>query len=237
MTPFSAIRDVCSKKLSSQAGVVVVFLCDTSLVLTRFSPGTLPKALGLMTQSHGITQLLIQWNEGDETALDQLMPLVERELRRLARNFMRKENPGHTLQPTALVNETYLKLVDQKRAQWQNRAHFFAIAAQIMRRILLDHAKKRNRAKRGGHMQQVSISDRLAVSNKKSEELIALDEALVRLSAVDPLMSKITELRYFGGLGVEEVAEVLRIAPITVMRHWKLARAWLRREIDSGSQS
>jgi RNA polymerase sigma-70 factor, ECF subfamily len=156
-----------------------------------------------MTQSHGITELLIQWSDGDKTALDKLMPLVERELRRLARNFMRKENPGHTLQATALVNEIYLKLVDQKRAQWQNRAHFFAIAARIMRRILLDYAKKRKREKRGGQMQQVSTSDRLAISNE-SDELIDLDEALVRLSAVDPLMSKITELRYFGGLSVEE---------------------------------
>ena len=190
-----------------------------------------------MTQSHGITELLIQWSDGDQTALDQLMPLVERELRRLAGNLMRRENPGHTLQATALVNETYLKLVDQKRAQWQNRAHFFAIAGQIMRRILLDYAKKRNRAKRGGQRQQVSISDRLALSNEKSEELIALDEALVRLAAVDPLMSKITELRYFGGLSVEETAEVLGIAPITVMRHWKMARAWLRREIGGRSQS
>ena len=188
-----------------------------------------------MTQSHGITELLIQWSDGDESALNQLMPLVERELRRLARNFMGKENPGHTLQATALVNETYLKLVDQKRAKWQNRAHFFAIAAQIMRRILLDYAKKRHRAKRGGQMQQVSISERLAFSDEKSEELIALDEALVRLSAIDPLKSKIIELRYFGGLSVEETAEVLGIAPITVMRHWKLAKAWLRCEMGSRS--
>ncbi len=190
-----------------------------------------------MTQSHGITELLIRWRDGDKTALDQLMPLVERELRRLAGNFMRKENPGHTLQATALVNETYLKLVDQKRAQWQNRAHFFAITAQIMRRILLDYAKKRNRAKRGGLMQRVSISDRLAFSDAKSEELIALDEALVRMSTVDPLMSRITELRYFGGLSVEETADVLGIAPITVMRHWNMAKAWLRREIGSRSRS
>lgn len=190
-----------------------------------------------MTQSRCITELLIKWRTGDETALDQLMPLVESELRRLARNFMRKENPGHTLQATALVNETCIKLVDQKRTQWQNRAHFFAIAAQMMRRILLDYAKNRNRAKRGGQMQRVSLSDRLACSDEKFEELIALDEALVRLSAVDPLMSKITELRYFGGLGVEETAEVLGIAPITVMRHWKTAKAWLRREIGSRSQS
>lgn len=184
-----------------------------------------------MTKSHSITELLIRWSDGDETALAQLMPLVERELRRLARIFMRKENPGHSLQATALVNETYLKLVDQKRVQWQNQSHFFAIAAQIMRRILLDNAKKRNRAKRSGQLQQVSISDRVAFSKEKSEELIALDEALVRLAEIDPLGSKITELRYFGGLGVEETAGVLGIAPITVMRHWKIARAWLRREI------
>lgn len=233
----NAIRDVCRENLSSQAGVVVVFLQRYILGSHKDFARNSPKELGFMTQSHGITELLIQWSAGDQTALDQLMPLVERELRRLAGNFMRKEDPGHTLQATALVNETYLKLVDQKRAQWQNRAHFFAIAAQIMRRILLDYAKKRNRAKRGGQMQQVSISDRLAISNEKSEELIALDEALIRLSAIDPLLSRITELRYFGGLGIEETAEVLGIAPITVMRHWKMARAWLRRELGSGSQS
>ena len=190
-----------------------------------------------MTQSHGITELLIQWSDGDKTALEQLIPLVERELRHLARKVMGNENPGHTLQPTALVNETYLKLVDQKRARWQNRAHFFAIAARIMRRILLDYAKKRNRVKRGGQMQRVSISDRLAIFTEKSEQLIALDEALVRLSAFDPVLSKIIELHCFGGLSVEETAEVLGIAKITVMRRWKIARAWLRREISGGSQS
>ena len=190
-----------------------------------------------MTQSHSITELLIQWSDGDKTALDQLMPLVERDLRRLARNFMRKENQDHTLQATALVNETYLKLVDQKRSQWRNRAHFFAISAQLMRRILLDYAKTRNRTKRGGQMQQVSLSDGLAFTNHRSEELIALDEALVRLATVDPLMVRITELRYFGGFGVDETAEVLGIAPITVMRQWTMARAWLRREIGSRSGS
>jgi len=190
-----------------------------------------------MLQDQEVTQLLIDWSNGDKTALDHLMPLVEKELRRLATHFMRGERPGHTLQTTALVNEAYLKLVDQKRVQWQNRAHFFAIAAQLMRRILVDHARKQGRAKRGGGAQRVSLSDAVVLSEEKSAELIALDGALSRLAAFDPLKSQIVELRHFGGLGVEETAEVLGVAPITVIRHWNLAKAWIQRELSAGSQT
>jgi RNA polymerase sigma factor (TIGR02999 family) len=186
-----------------------------------------------MPQQREITQLLIDWNSGDEAALDNLMPLVENELRRIAAHHMRREYPGHTLQTTALVNEAYLKLVDQKRAQWQNRAHFFAIAAQLMRRILLDHARTQKRAKRGGGAQHVELEGAVALSTKESDELFALDEALSRLAAFDQLKSKIVEMRYFGGLSVEETAEVLQLAPVTIMRHWSLAKSWLRRELRS----
>lgn len=188
-----------------------------------------------MSSKQEITQLLIDWSEGDATALEDLMPLVEGELRRIASHCMRRENPGHTLQTTALVNEAYLKLVDQTSAHWQNRAHFFAIAARIMRRILLDHARTQKRAKRGGGAVHIQL-DGVALSTEKSNELYALDEALSRLEAFDPLKSKIVEMRYFGGLTVEETAEVLRLAPVTIMRHWSLAKSWLRRELRSTNQ-
>lgn len=186
-----------------------------------------------MPQQQEITQLLIDWSNGDASALDDLMPLVEGELRRIAAHCMRRESPGHTLQTTALVNEAYLKLVDQTKAQWQNRAHFFAIAARLMRRILLDHARTQRRAKRGGGAVHVELDGVAALSPEKSEELFALDEALSKLAAFDPLKSKIVEMRYFGGLSVEETAEVLQLAPITIMRHWGLAKSWLRRELRS----
>jgi RNA polymerase sigma factor (TIGR02999 family) len=180
-----------------------------------------------------ITGLLIDWSNGDRAALDRLLPLVERELHRLAHSYMRKENPDHTLQTSALVNEAYLRLIDQKNTRWQNRAHFFGIAAQIMRRILLNYARDRNRLKRGGSAMQVSLSEVAIVSGEKSDELIALDEALKRLAEVDERKSQVVELRYFGGLDVEETAEVLKVSPITVMRDWKFAKAWLLREIEN----
>ena len=161
------------------------------------------------------------------------MPLVERELRRIAANHMRRESPGHTLQTTALVNEAYLKLVDQREVRWQNRAHFFALSSQLMRRILLDHARAQKRGKRGGDAVHIALEDVAVITPEKSEELIALDEALTRLAQFDANKSKIVELRFFGGLSVNEVAEVLGIAPVTVMLHWRLAKAWLRREIGS----
>jgi RNA polymerase sigma factor (TIGR02999 family) len=157
--------------------------------------------------------------------------MVERELRRIAANHMRRESPGHTLQTTALVNEAYLKLVDQREVRWQNRAHFFALASQLMRRILLDHARSQGRAKRGGQAVHVDLEEVAVLTPQKSEELIALDEALVRLAEFDARKSKIVEMRFFGGLSVNEAAEVLGIAPVTVMLHWRLAKAWLQREI------
>jgi RNA polymerase sigma-70 factor, ECF subfamily len=178
-----------------------------------------------------VTELLIAWNEGDLSALDRLMPLVEAELRRLAQFHMRRESPTHTLQPTALVNEVYLKLVDQTHARWHNRAHFFAVAAQLMRRILVDHARRNLRGKRGGGADDVPLDEAMAISPKKSVELLAMDEALDRLARFDPLKAKIVELRHFGGLSVKETAEVLQVAEITVMRHWGLAKSWLRLQL------
>ena len=184
--------------------------------------------------SSEITGLLVDWSNGDQAALERLLPLVEKELRRLAHSYMRRENPDHTLQTTALVNEAYLKLIDQKKTRWQNRAHFFAIAAKIMRRILLNYARDQHRKKRGGKAVQVSLSEVSVVSLEKTEELIALDEALERLAALDERKSQVVELRYFGGLDVDETAEVLKVSPITVMRDWRFARAWLLREIGNG---
>src|SRR5437588_1757599 len=180
-----------------------------------------------------ITALLVEWGEGDASALDRLLPLVERELHRLAHSYMRREDPNHTLQTTALINETYLRLVDQRRVQWQNRAHFFGIAAQIMRRILLNYARDQNRLKRGGRAIHVSLSEAMVMPAEKDRELIALNDALTRLEAIDERKSKVVELRYFGGLTVEEVAEVLKISTITVMRDWAFAKAWLSREMQN----
>jgi RNA polymerase sigma factor (TIGR02999 family) len=184
--------------------------------------------------SSEITALLIDWSNGDQAALEKLLPLVETELRRIAHNYMRRESRDHTLQTTALVNEAYLKLVDQKRTRWQNRAHFFGIAAQIMRRILLNYARDQHRQKRGGNAVQVSLSEVSFVPLERTGDLIALDEALDRLALVDARKSRVVELRYFGGLDVDETAEVLKVSPITVMRDWKFAKAWLVREIGHG---
>jgi RNA polymerase sigma factor (TIGR02999 family) len=184
-----------------------------------------------------ITELLIDWNNGSPEALEKLMPLVEVELHRMAANYMRRENPGHTLQTSALVNEAYLKLIDQREVRWQNRAHFFALASQLMRRILLDHARSQRRAKRGGDAIHMNLDDVALITPEKSEDLIALDEALLRLTEFDPNKGKIVELRFFGGLSVNEVAEVMGIAPVTVMLHWRLAKAWLQREVHRGENS
>ncbi len=186
-----------------------------------------------MASPAGITQLLIRWNGGDKSALDQLMPLVQRELRRLAGNYLRRERPGHTLQPTALVNEAYLKLVDQRAPHWQNRAHFYGIAAQLMRRILVDHARQHKAAKRGGSDQQrLSIADAGNLAIKQDLDVLALHEALEELAIFDPQQERIVELKFFGGLSIEETAEVLDIGHATVERDWKMARAWLRRQLE-----
>jgi RNA polymerase sigma-70 factor (ECF subfamily) len=178
-----------------------------------------------------LSVLLVRWSEGDESALVSLLPHIERELHRIAHHYMRRENVGHTLQTTALVNEAYLKLIDQK-VRWQNRSHFFAIAAQIMRRILLDHAKSQHRIKRGGEVTHIALSESGGQAYHQSAELLALNDALNTLAEFDLEKSKIVEMRYFGGLTVEEVAQVMEISPVTVARHWRVAKAWLRREIS-----
>ena len=187
----------------------------------------------MSTTSHQhITQLLVDWSNGDRAALDKLMPLVYDELRRRAHHYMRNERPGHTLQTTGLVNEAYLKLVDHQNMRWQNRAHFFAIAAQVMRRILVDYGRSRQREKRGGNAVRVSLDEVAVMSRERSAELIALDDALSKLAAFDERKSQVVELRFFGGLNNEEVGEVLKVHPNTVMRDWNFAEAWLRRELD-----
>jgi RNA polymerase sigma-70 factor (ECF subfamily) len=180
-----------------------------------------------------VTQLLNDWTNGSEAARDELMPLVYGELRRLAHRHMGRERPGHTLQTSGLVNEAFLRLVDQTNVHWKNRAHFFAIAAQIMRRILVDYARSRLYAKRGGGARQVSLDEGLIVSEGRSAEVIELDDALKGLAAIDQRKSQIVELRFFGGLSIEETAGVLGVSPGTVMRDWTLAKAWLRKEMTA----
>ena len=177
-----------------------------------------------------VTHLLIAWGKGDQQALDQLTPLIYKELRRLAQWHMNGERPGHTLQATALVNEAYLRLVDINRIQWQDRAHFLAMAARQMRRILIDAARKHGNQKRGGDAQKVSLAEGLVVPDRP-EELVALDEALVSLTQIDERRGRVVEMKFFGGLDVEEIAEVLNVSPDTVKRDWKLAKAWLGREL------
>ncbi len=183
--------------------------------------------------SNEVTQLLVAWSNGDSSARDALMPLVHDELRRLAHRYMGRERGNHTLQTSALVNEAYLRLIDQKDVHWQNRAHFFGIAAQIMRRILVDYARKRAFAKRGGKMQAVSFDEAMIVSPERAAEVVALDDALNGLAELDQRKSQIIELRFFGGLSIEETAEVLGVSAGTVMRDWTFAKAWLRREITN----
>jgi len=182
--------------------------------------------------SHEVTELLAAWGKGDEVARDQLMSLVYDELHRLAHRYMKRESPGHTLQTSALVNEAFVRLVDQKNVQWQSRAHFFGIAAQMMRRILVDYARSRNFAKRGGGAHKVSLDEGLIVSDERTAEVVNVHEALARLAAFDARKGQIVELRFFGGLSIEATAEVLEVSPGTVMRDWTLAKAWLRREMN-----
>jgi RNA polymerase sigma-70 factor, ECF subfamily len=181
-----------------------------------------------------VTRLLRAWGAGDESALEQLMPLVYEELRRLAHRYMAGEQPGQTLQTTALVHELYLRLVDVKKVDWQDRAHFYALCARLMRRILIDFARSRTYQKRGGGATHVQLDEALTVSAVAGSELLAVDDALQRLSAVDARKSQVVELRFFGGLTVEETAIALKVSPETVMRDWRLAKAWLLRELDRG---
>jgi RNA polymerase sigma factor (TIGR02999 family) len=183
-----------------------------------------------MTSSNEVTQLLIDWSKGDKAALDKLTPFVYDELHRLARHYMRRERAGHTLQTSALINEAYLRLADQN-IPWQNRAHFFGIAARLMRQILVDHARAHKYAKRSGNAQKVSLDEAANLAQGRASELVALDEALESLARIDPQQARIVELRFFGGLTIEETAEVLGISHATVERDWTVSRAWLRREM------
>lgn len=184
-----------------------------------------------MSATEQVTQLLVAWSGGDESALDRLIPLVNDELRRLAHRYISGERAGHTLQTTALVNEAYLRLVDSSRVRWQNRAHFFAVSAQLMRRILVDYARARRSQKRGGGL-QVSLDQALPIAPEREPDLMALDDALSALAEMDHRKGRVVELRFFGGLSVEETAEVLEVSPDTVMRDWRLAKAWLLRELS-----
>jgi RNA polymerase sigma factor (TIGR02999 family) len=184
--------------------------------------------------SSPITGLLLRWGAGEKECLDALVPLVDKELRRIAHYLMRKERQGHTLQTTALVNEAYMKLVDQSRASWQNRAQFVGIAASLMRRILVDHARGLQRNKRGGAAEHLLLDEGLVFSPAKSAALIALDDALEDLAKMDPRKAQVVELRYFGGLSVEEAAEALHVHPNTVIRDWNMARVWLKHELTPG---
>lgn len=184
---------------------------------------------------HEITRLLLDWGGGDKSALDRLMPLVQDELHRLAHRYMRGERAGHTLQTSALVNEAYLRLVDKQAARWEHRAQFFGLAAKLMRHILVDHARSHGYQKRGGGAQRVALEAEAVVSPEQGAELLALDEALRKLEAEYPRQCRAVELRYFGGLSVEEAAEVLKVSPETVMRDWKVAKARLHREISHGA--
>ncbi|HSC29376.1 MAG TPA: sigma-70 family RNA polymerase sigma factor [Vicinamibacterales bacterium] len=185
----------------------------------------------LQVDSTKVTGLLLRWSHGDDGALEELIPLVHQELHRIARRHMAHERPGHSLQATALVNEAYLRLVDAKAVAWHDRAHFLAVAARVMRHVLVDHARSRHYLKRGGHAARVTFDEGLIVSNEPSQDFLALDETLQALARFDERKARVIELRFFGGLSVEETAAVLKVSPDTVMRDWRLAKAWLRREL------
>ncbi len=184
--------------------------------------------------SEKVTQLLLDLSGGNRSAVDELLPLVYQELKRIAGGQLRNERSGHTLQATALVHEAYLKLVDQRAVSWQNRAHFFGVAAQLMRRILMDYAKAKHREKRGGGLRHVTLDEALVVSEDRASDLVMIDEALTRLEKLDARQAKVVELRFFGGLSVEETAEATGISTPTVKREWAMAKAWLYRELSSG---
>lgn len=189
---------------------------------------------GTKSSSADVSQLLRAWSDGDQSALDRLTPIVYEELRRLARRHLRGERAGHSLQTTALVNEAYMRLVDYKRMQWQDRAHFLAVSAQVMRRILVEHARRHN-LKRGDGLQHVSLDEVAVVGSDQAADLVALDEAMGTLAEIDPRKAQVVELRFFGGLSVPETAEVLKVSSVTVMRDWSTAKAWLYREMTGGA--
>jgi RNA polymerase sigma-70 factor, ECF subfamily len=188
------------------------------------------KKSGTTVPSRDVSNLLRAWSDGDHEALERLIPIVYDEMHRLARHYMKRERPGHSLQTTALVNEAYIRLVDYKRMQWQNRAHFFAVSAQLMRRILVENARRHN-LKRGGGMQHLSLEEVAVIEADRSEDIVALDRAMKKLALLDPRKVQVVEMRHFGGLSVEETAAVLRVSPVTVLRDWSTAKAWLYREL------
>ena len=214
---------------------IEVYLIDRRFKLRLFSPATepiFPERSPLDPLSHNITHLLKEWSAGDRRALDRLTPLVYEELHRQAARFLRRERPGHTLQTSALINEAYLRLIDAKDVQWQSRAHFFAIAANLMRRVLVDHARRRDAEKRGGTHIRLTLDGTLAMANETDLDLLAIDEALDKLAVIDSQQARVVELRFFSGLSVEETAAALGVSPKTVKRDWSVARAWLRREME-----
>ena len=182
--------------------------------------------------SHEVTQLLMAWNDGDQSALERLIPLVHAELHRIARRYMRNERAGHMLQTSALINEAYMRLIDAQQVHWQNRAHFFGIAAQLMRRVLVDFARSRSYKKRGGGAFQVSLDETMVITKERGEDLVALDEALSALSELDERKGRVVEMRFFGGLSEKEIAEALTVSQETVRRDWRLAKSWLRRRLS-----
>jgi RNA polymerase sigma-70 factor (ECF subfamily) len=187
----------------------------------------------MKTPQHSITRLLLAWRDGEKAALDELIPVVEKELRRLASYYMRRQRPEHTLQTSALINEAYLRLIEYKNMNWQNRAHFFAMAAQAMRRVLVDHARRNNYLKRGGGLKRVELEEAIVTAQSTAGELIALDDALTDFQKIDPRKSRIVEMRYFAGMSVKEAAEVLGISEVTVIREWNAAKRWLLRELNN----
>ena len=190
-----------------------------------------------MSDAHSVTQLLERWNHGDREALDKLMPLIYDELRKMARRYMSQQNPGHTLQTTALIHEAYLRMVKQKEKHFHNRAHFFGVAAQAMRHILVDYARARHAGKRGGRVRPVSLEEAALVSAERASELVAFDEALKELEELSHRQSRVVELRYFGGLSVDETATVLKVSPETVMRDWTMAKTWLHRALSPAGEA
>ncbi len=196
------------------------------MAMGNFDPPAHKEAL----DNDEVSGLLRAWSDGDSAALDQLTPIVYNELRRIAGHYMKGERPGHSLQTTALVNEAYLRLTDYKSMQWQNRAHFFAVSSQLMRRILVDHARRHN-LKRGGGVQHVSLEETAMVGGDRTADLVALDDAMNALARIDVRKVQVVEMRFFGGLSVEETAEVLKVSPVTIMRDWSSAKAWLYREL------
>jgi len=187
----------------------------------------------LDNRSHQITALLIDWSNGDEIAFKQLMPMVYDELRRMARRHLRREPAGHTIQTTELIHEAYLKFAGREEQNWQNRAHFFGVAAKVMRHILVDHARTKHRSKRGGLAERITLHESVTTSANRSEEIVALDDALNQLAALDQRKAQVVEMKFFGGLSVEEMAEVLKVAPITIMREWQKAKAWLYLQLNN----